>query len=140
MASRTKQKFPVIPTHGASFLREWHFLASTAAFPSVDNSSDLRSSPYIDLSYATSVCVLDVEVRATLHEHIDSLRVSRHYSPEHRSHAVDVGVIHICAVLDQYTSKIRVIFRHLCGMAQSRVPAYILDVWWTAVFKQELES
>jgi hypothetical protein len=106
----------------------------------VDGSSDLRPTPYISISYATSVRVGDIEVRATLHEHIDSFRVSSHDSLENGSHAVDIGVIHVCAVRNQYTSEIRVIFRNLCGMAQSRVPTYILNVWWTAVFKQEREG
>ena len=106
----------------------------------MDSGSYLWSTPYISISYARAVRIGDIEVRATLHEHIDSLRVSSHDSLENGSHAVDVGVVHVCAVRNQHTSEVRVIFRNLCGMTQSRVPGYIQDVWRTTVFKQEFEG
>ena len=71
------------------------------------------------------------------HENIDSLRMSRHDRPQNWSHAVDIAVIHVGTMRNQDTSEIRVTFRNLCGMTQSRLSADILNVRWTAILKQK---
>jgi hypothetical protein len=106
----------------------------------VNNSSYFRPTEHIDIPYGCPVCVGDVDICASFHEHIDRLGVGTHDSPKDRCHAIDIGVIDACAVRDEDTSEIRVILKSLGGMTQSRVPAYVLNIRRTTIFKQELES
>jgi hypothetical protein len=66
--------------------------------------------------------------------------VSRHHSLKDWSHAVDIAMIHVRAMRNQHTSEIHVTGGNLYSMTQSRLPAYILSVWWTTMVKQEIEG
>ena len=106
----------------------------------MNNCRHFGTTVYVGISYARPIRIGDVEIRATFHESIDTLRVGRHNSLKDWSHAVDIAVIHVRAMRDQDASDIRVIIRDLCSMMQSCLPADILYVWWTTVFKQQLEG